>query len=576
MCGIFGFTNFNSTELIRARAALNSLQHRGPDQWNDFADHQVYLGHRRLSILDLSEQGKQPMMNDDRSVIITVNGEIYNYKTLREDLGDHLFNSQSDSEVILHGYKQWGIERLIEKIEGMYAIVIYDTIANRIFLIRDRVGIKPLYYSSLGDKWMWASELKAMVAFHSSNLELDQTSLYDFLTYQYIPPPKTLYKKCFKLEAAHYAEIDLDTRSFVVKRYWSLKVNIKIQSEREAKHMLQEKIRQSVAEQMVADVPVGFFLSGGIDSSTVVAASSSVNKQLQTFCIGFTDKSQDETHFAQQVANTFQTVHHERILDGKTIQNLFPRLAEWYDEPFADLSCFPTFLVSSYARENVTVVLTGDGGDELFGGYKWYQRFRWIRRAGLYHFKFLKPLMLFAARLSGSSVLKKYVPLLFMNELQLITKLKGGLTDEEKVAYKKLWSIPDSYDDYWYYRKYYQSNLPVTTRLQVVDFNTYLPEDILTKVDRVSMSVALECRVPLLSTDLVEFAFSLSERARFQKYGMKGVLKAAFEDVLPKSIITRGKRGFGIPSAVWKTSVLGTSKNRFEKILNEVFHIPIN
>lgn len=575
MCGIFGYTNFKATELTQSRKSLDTLKHRGPDQWNDFSDAEVYLGHRRLSILDLSEQGRQPMTNDDRSVVITVNGEIYNYKTLREELGEHLFKSHSDSEVVLHGYKQWGIEKLIAKIEGMYAIVIYDTIGRKIFLIRDRVGIKPLYYSSLGDKWMWASELKAITSFHASSLDIDHTALYDFFTYQFIPPPKTLYKQCFKLEAAHYAEIDLNTRTLITKRYWSLKVSSEIKDHRQAKEELHAKITQSVTEQMVADVPVGFFLSGGIDSSTVVAASATVHNKLQTFCIGFTDKNQNETHFAQQVANAFQTEHHEKILDGKTIQNLFPRLAEWYDEPFADLSCFPTFLVSAYARENVTVVLTGDGGDELFGGYKWYQRFRWIRRIGLYHFQFLKPLLLFAARQSGLSVLKKYTPLLFMDELQLFTKLKGGLASEEKGKFKALWNIPDNYDDYWYYRKYYREDLPVTTRLQVMDFHTYLPEDILTKVDRVSMSVALECRVPLLSTDLVEYAFSLSESARFQQYGMKGVLKAAFDDVLPKTIITRGKRGFGIPAAVWKNDVLGISKNRFEKILTEVFHIPL-
>lgn len=576
MCGIFGYLNFKPVELDEARVALNTLKHRGPDQWNEFSDSRVYMGHRRLSILDLSEQGKQPMLSEDQSVIITVNGEIYNFKKLRTQLGEHLFRSQSDSEVILHGYRQWGIEKLIERIEGMYAIVIYDTIAGKVFLIRDRVGIKPLYFSYIEDKWMWASELKAIASFYKSKLEIDNTALYDFLTYQYIPAPKTLYKQCFKLQAAHYAEIDLKTNLSSIKRYWSLNVNFKIKDQYQATQMLREKIRTAVTDQMVADVPVGFFLSGGVDSSTVVAASAEQKKQLKTFCIGFTDKNQDETHFAKQVANIFGTQHYEKILDGKTIQNLFVRLKEWYDEPFADLSCFPTFLVSDYAKQNVTVVLTGDGGDELFGGYKWYQRFKLIRSFRLYNLKFFKPILFFLSKISGLPVLRKYIPLFFMEELPLFTKLKGGLIAEEKIKFKELWNIPGDYDDYWHYRMHYRKELPIFTRLQVVDFNTYLPEDILTKVDRTSMAVALECRVPLLATEIVEFAFSLSEEVRFQKYGMKGVLKSSFDDMLPHSILDRKKQGFGIPAQVWKNDVLGKSRNRFEKILTELFHISLD
>ncbi len=576
MCGIFGYINYNKGELEKARQALHSLTHRGPDQWKDFSDQKVYMGHQRLSIIDLSEQGAQPMISDDKSIIITVNGEIYNFKKIREELGFHLFKGQSDSEVILHGYQQWGLEKLISKIDGMYAISIYDRNLKKVFLVRDRVGIKPLYYCSLNSNWMWASELKAIVSFHNTNLSIDNTALYDFMTYQYIPTPKTLYQQCFKLEPAHYAEIDIDSQSFIKKRYWSLIIDDCIKDKSFAKITLRDKIIQSVAEQMVADVPVGFFLSGGVDSSTVVAASSFVTNKMETFSIGFNDKKQDETPFAQQVAKKFKTNHHQKIVDGETIRGLFSKLGEWYDEPFADLSCFPSFMVSAHAREKVTVAHTGDGGDELFGGYKWYSRFSFIKKFNLNHFLFLKPYFKFLTSKSGIRVLNKYIPLFFLDDLELFTKLKGGLIHEEKKKYRAILNIPNDYDDYWYFRKFYKMELPVYTRLQVLDFYTYLPDDILTKVDRVSMAVALECRVPLLSTDLVEFAFSLSEKVRFQQYGKKGILKAAFDDLIPKNILNRGKRGFGIPSGMWKSEVLGKSKNRFEKILEEIFKIEIS
>jgi asparagine synthase (glutamine-hydrolysing) len=575
MCGIFGVAGFSSDQLENARTALHTLQHRGPDQWNEFYDENAYLGHRRLSILDLSENGRQPMVSESGDVIVTVNGEIYNFQTLREELSaQYRFRSNSDSEVVLHGYTAWGIQGLLERIEGMYALVIYDRHRKRVLMARDRVGIKPLYYARTGSGLVWASELKA-VASYCPSLTVDNTALYDFLTYQYIPAPKTMYRDCFKLEPAHYAEWDLSSKTLTIERYWQLRISEQTVEKNDAKNHVAALINQSVDEQMVSDVPVGFFLSGGIDSSVVVASASQRNQNIHTFSIGFTDKSHDETAFAAQVASRFNTQHNQKTLSGDSIQAMFTNIRLWYDEPFADLSCFPSFLVSQFARQHVTVALTGDGGDEVFGGYKWYSRFKILNTLSLRRVKFLrKPLVWIASRLPGP--FKKFTEFLFLDPLELFARLKGAMSSTEKKTFREKWNIPADYDDYWYFRKYYRTELPVMTRLQYLDFNTYLPDDILTKVDRVSMAVALECRVPLLATRVVEYAFSLPESVRFQKYGLKGVLKAAFENSLPSTILRRSKRGFSIPTRVWNREVLGVNRNRFVKVLKEAFGLDIS
>jgi asparagine synthase (glutamine-hydrolysing) len=572
MCGIFGFVGEGAVDLKKARKALHTLAHRGPDQWSDFANEGVYFGHRRLSIIDLSEHGRQPMTNAEGNLVITVNGEIYNFRSLRDELktAQYEFSSDSDSEVILHGFKHWGIDGLLERIEGMFAFSIFDRLNRVIYLGRDRVGIKPLYYARTDNYLSWASELKALRDFHPQ-LEIDNTALYDFLTYQYIPCPKTLYRNCFKLEPAHYLRFDLSSQTLSKKKYWSLDTTVRIFDKTEGRSKVYEAVNRAVKEQMVSDVPVGFFLSGGIDSSIMVASASLSSDALRSYTIGFTDKNHDETHFAEIVAGHVRTQHHKQILDGDTINELFPHIRTWYDEPFADLSCFPSFLVASFAKKDVTVVLTGDGGDEIFGGYKWYRRFLFTRKFGMPKTKWFKNTAVKLLKLSGSDVISKYGTLLFLDDLECYTKLMGGLLKEEKKNYAKSLGIPHDYDDYWYFRKFYKNDLPMLTRLQYLDFHTYLPDDILTKVDRVSMAVALECRVPLLATEVVNISFSLHERVRFQKYGAKGVLKAAFESMLPERIINRGKRGFSIPVSTWSREVKGPHRNRFQKVLEDAF-----
>lgn len=575
MCGIFGFTNFKKQNLEQARKSLHTLEHRGPDQWNDYFDNNIYMGHQRLSILDLSEYGKQPMLSQDGNIIISVNGEIYNFLELKNELKNkYNFKSTSDSEVILYGYIEWGIDKLLEKIDGMYAISIYDKKENLLYLVRDRVGIKPLYYGNINHQISWASELKAIQEFYQKNtiLEYDYTAFYDFLTYLYIPTPKTMYKGIYKLEPAHYLKINTISNSYQKVRYWQLIIkdcedNIEI-----AKDKIYSLVKNSINEQMVADVPVGFFLSGGMDSSTVVALASQNHNNINTFSIGFTDKKHDETHFADMLANMYQTKHQKKILDENTTSKMFYKIKEWYDEPFADTSCFPTFLVSEFAKKTSTVVLTGDGGDEVFGGYNWYKRFENFQKYSLPFLRFFK---IFTKPFKKQKnilgkVMRRIETQFLLNDFEMYTSVMGGMLKDEKEKYHKLWNIDKDYDDYWYFRKFYKKDLDLYTRLQYLDFHTYLPDDILTKVDRVSMAVSLECRVPFLKKEIIEYSFSLKKEVRIYNNELKGVMKKAFNDYLPIDIIERDKKGFSIPLHSWKDSIkIKTTKQ--EKILEDFY-----
>jgi asparagine synthase (glutamine-hydrolysing) len=573
MCGIFGFTNFKKRELEKARESLHTLEHRGPDQWNDYFDDNIYMGHQRLSILDLSEHGKQPMISTDDNVIISVNGEIYNFLELKKELENkYIFKSTSDSEVVLCGYIEWGIDKLLEKIDGMYAISIYDKEKEELFLVRDRTGIKPLYYGNINNKISWASELKAIEKFYEkeNTLEYDYTAFYDFLTYLYIPTPKSMYKHVYKLEPAHYLKIDTKNNTFEKTQYWQLKIQKCNDNIETAKKKIYDLVKESVDEQMVADVPVGFFLSGGMDSSTIVALASENHNDINTFSIGFTDKNHDETHFADMVANMYNTRHHKNILDENTTKEMFHKIKSWYDEPFGDTSCFPTYLVSQFSKENSTVVLTGDGGDEVFGGYNWYKGFESFQKYSLPYFRFLK---VFTNPLKKQKnilgkIARRVETQFLLDDFEIYTKLMGGMLKDEKEKYKKLWNIDETYDDYWYFRKFYRKDLDLYTRLQYMDFHTYLHDDIFTKVDRVSMAVSLECRVPFMKKELIEYSFSLKKEVRIYNDELKGVMKEAFRNILPIEIIDRDKKGFSIPLHSWK-DILGNGNTRQEKILND-------
>ncbi len=576
MCGLFGVViigygnRFSNADLDHARMARDTLTHRGPDQRGEIFSGNVYMGHRRLSILDLSETGWQPMVSDDAAVAITVNGEIYNFQILRSELerSGYVFRSQSDSEVVLHGYRHWGAEGLAERLDGMFAAVVHDRARGTVSIIRDRAGIKPLYYYNDGTYFIWASELKAIEAcVGSANLKDDETALYDFLTYRYIPAPKTRYRNVFKLPQASILTLKTESGEIRVSPYWVLPVSSRPGQESDFIEELQSILRQSVAEQMISDVPVGFLLSGGIDSSLVTMTGAALSPAPMTFSIGFEDRERDESRFAQIVAEKAGTDHHSHVLQTEEMENLPERMKEWFDEPFGDTSAVPTFRVCSFARQYVTVALSGDGGDELFGGYRWYQSYKQIRSAQKAIPFVPKQGIEFPAWVPQ----RRRMTLLSLGDpIELYAHLRGGLQGQRLNQWRERLGVPVDYDRLWAYRAHYRPDLPPRKAAQVMDFHTYLPDDILTKVDRVSMAVALECRPPFLSRAMIEFAYSLPESFLYKGGQLKGGLKAACAGILPESIINRGKQGFSVPDSGWRTAITQQSGSLQEAFLEHI------
>lgn len=534
-------------------AALDTIVHRGPDAAGLHLAGPVRAGFRRLSIIDLAEEANQPMFDGDSWIVF--NGEIYGFLELRRELeqAGHRFRTRSDTEVLLKAYRQWG-SRFTDHIDGMFAIAIWDAGRQQLRLYRDRPGIKPLYWYFDGSEFAFASELKAIEALiGAGNLRTDGTALYDFLSYRYVPAPKTMYRNCFKLEPGHCLVYEPAACSLTEPApFWRLPV-----PQESPRHSIDESceelrslIDQSVREQMISDVPLGFFLSGGVDSSVVVASASGMGADVSTFSIGFDTDATSETPYARQVAELFGTDHHEKILTRDATLELLPKLRDWFDEPFADESAMPTYLVSRTARENVTVVLTGDGGDEVFGGYRTYPRF--ARYDRLPSWPLQMDNMVFAVRkhFRRRGAANRVLSLLemSMNEgPRLWGKIMLGMSEAAKKPYRAVLEVPSDYDDWWHYREHWREDLPLRTRLQYLDFHTFMPGLVLTKVDRTSMAVSLEARVPLLARRIIEFSFSLDEDIRYYNDDLKGLLKHAYRGILPDEILDRRKKGFGIP-----------------------------
>ncbi len=551
MCGFVGGTDPDWDY----SAALASIEHRGPDDGRLHLDGPVHVGFRRLSIIDLDPSANQPMFAPDGKTWIVFNGEIYGFLALRQELEalGHSFRTRSDTEVLLCAYLQWG-DGFIDHLDGMFAIALWDARDKKLRLYRDRPGIKPLYYYFDGKRLAFASELKAIeAALGSADLETDGTALYDFLGYRYIPAPKTMFRNCFKLPPAHFVVFDAATGTITApRRYWSVPVPEQppAMTADAAAEELRGLIGESVRDQMISDVPLGFFLSGGVDSSSVVAAATSLGTDVSTFSIGFDSDDISETPYAREVAELFGTRHHERILTRSAAGDLLPSLKQWFDEPFADESALPTYLVSKVAREKVTVVLTGDGGDEVFGGYRTYPRYARYARLPSWPAAFDRVAHRLRQPFGRRSVVTRMARLLefsFGKGPRLWARIMHGMPTAAKLEYRKRFGIPADYDDWWHYREHWRDDLPVRTRLQLVDFHTFMPGMVLTKVDRTSMAVSLEARVPLLARRIIEFSFSLPEHVRYHGGALKGILKHAYRDRLPAHILHRRKKGFGIP-----------------------------
>lgn len=579
MCGLFGFIALDNKgiDLAAARAARDSLTHRGPDQSGEWLGGPVYMGHRRLSILDLSENGRQPMTGADGAVAISVNGEIYNFAALRTELeaaGAH-FRSTSDSEVVLHGYLQWGFDRLLDRIDGMYAIAVADLREGILHLARDRVGIKPLFYSAWKGGFAWASEPKAILGFRrDAPPDTEPTALHDFLTYRYIPAPKTAWRDVFKLPPAHVLRFRLSDGNISTRRYWRLPVDDSPVDDEAAAEELRALVAKSVAEQHAADVPLGVFLSGGMDSSIITAHSALSGTPPWTFSIGFGIEGFDETPYAEAMARHVGAEHTSRVVSPE-MDVPFPEwLSETFDEPFADHSALPTWHVAKHARSRVTVALSGDGGDELFGGYRWYGQFarreRWIRllaRAPEVVWRGSAPRVAMIAR--GVAAAKRDPgPLSVLNALYFC---EAG--DAARERWRRALEIPDDYDDMWFFRAFWMPEVGPRKALQHLDFHTFLPDDVLTKVDRVTMAHGLEARVPMLSKELVEFAFGLPETFLYRNDALKGGLKYTFRDMLPEAVLSRAKRGFGLPWRAWGERLIGNEESLQQAVLNHFLGI---
>ena len=551
------------------------MEHRGPDQWGDVDAGDVYMGHRRLAILDTSAQGSQPMVSEDERYAITVNGEIYNYRELASQLTSHRFRSGSDSEVVLHGVREWGIDGLVHRLDGMYAVVVHDRAEGTVHLFRDRVGIKPLYYRLTDSSLVWASELKGIRDYVGEDeLRIDATAIYDFLTYRYIPSPKSLYQDVFKLRPAELVSVDVASHSMRRTIYWEPDVATIADTGPDTTEELRSLIDTSVDRHLMADVPVGFFLSGGVDSAIVLSHAARYHPDPIAYTIGYEDDARDETAAAAEVASALGVRHVVRRLSDTDAIDLPSTLASWYDEPFADSSALSTFHVATLARTESTVALSGDGGDELFAGYRWYERSAALARAR----RIAGPI---SRRCSGTSLVdvlptefgkrvgRNVDRIMRQDDLAMYALLMGDQLGRRKAQWRSALEISDDYDPLWHFREHDRPELPHPTRFQWLDFKTFLPDDVLTKVDRVSMAVSLEVRVPLLDRSVVEFALQQPAGFHFARRELKRGLRATYRDVLPPGVMDRPKQGFSIPMDSWRGSALGGHASLVEAVLAE-------
>lgn len=545
MCGIAGF-NWNDENKIKKITEL--ISHRGPDQAGFYFDENLSLGHRRLSILDLTENGKQPMTSSNGNFTIVFNGEIFNFKDIKEDLAakGYKFNSKTDTEVLLYGYKEYG-KKILDKINGQFAFAVYDKQKEEIFLARDRVGINPLYYYFKDDKFIFGSELKVIIG-AGIEKKIDKFSLNYYFLYGYTPREKTILENCYKLKKAHYLVFDLKSKKIKEKNsYWSIKKEILIKDEEDAKKKILKELEKSIKMRMVADVPVGAFLSGGVDSSAVVALMSKYTKNLNTFSIKFDHNEFDESKYAKIISDKFKTNHHVIKFTAKDVRKLVPKLVEHYDEPFADSSMIATFLVSKVARKNVTVSLSGDGGDELFGGYPSYSIYRIIMRISNLLPRFLWKAGCFLLHKIKSDKLLKLSKLFEIGALPKelrFPKFRSFLYSNE---FKELAGEKNAKK----YFKKYRGDIKILKNSLIdgsnIDIDNYMVDDILTKVDRASLGNSLESRPPMLDHNFLELAFSIDPKLKIKNSEEKYILKKSLESILPKEILYRKKQGFGVP-----------------------------
>lgn len=572
MCGICGTYDLTGREVSPGllKNMADSFAYRGPDDEGYFSSGSLGLGHRRLSIIDLSPAGRQPMSNEDETVHLVFNGEIYDFEKLRRHLlsRGHQLKSRTDSETILHLYEEEGVECL-KRLNGMFAFALWDDRRKRLWLARDRLGIKPLVYSWNGRRLTFASEIKAILCDPDVSREIDPEALDLYLTLNYIPAPWTIFRNIRKLPPGHFLLLEKDT--LVTEQYWDMgaqksEEDIPPDDIHENKRRLRTLLEESVKRRLIADVPLGAFLSGGVDSSIIVALMSrNSSRPVKTFSIGYKDlPSFDETAYAKEAASFNQTEHHEFKLGHREILDVFPQVLETLDEPFADSSAVPTYIVSRETRHHVTVALSGDGGDELFAGYRMYLGEYWSRYyakiPNLLRQDVIAPLVqaLPDARdkpsLERIRRLKKFIrgmslsfPARFCGWREIFPfALRRQLLRDPLPGNFYLGLVRDSV-----MRRQDVFSLDPINLMLYLDVKGLLPGDMLTKVDRMSMVNSLEVRVPFLDYTFVEFAFTLKGNTKLKATGGKRILLQAFEDLLPPLIQKRPKWGFEMPIGAW-------------------------
>jgi len=570
MCGITGIVDLNARRPIeeaQLRAMNGALVHRGPDGDGFHVEPGVGFGHRRLAIIDL-EGGRQPLYNEDGSVVVTFNGEIFNFLDVERELlaRGHTFRTRCDTEVIVHAWEEWG-ERCVERFNGMFAFAVWDQRAQTLFLARDRLGVKPLFYAWLSDgRLLFASELKALLTHPDVPRRIDPHSVEEYFTFGYVPDPKTIYRDVHKLEPGAYLKVTRGQRNVEPVRYWDVPLAGERRPEGSADRWeaeLRERLKESVRKRLMSDVPLGAFLSGGVDSSAVVAMMREIGGgRILTCSIGFREPEYDESRYARLVADAFGTDHRVETVEASDY-SLLERLVDVYDEPYADSSAIPTYRVCELARRHVTVALSGDGGDENFIGYRRYRLFAaeeavrrrlpyGIRRAVFGPLGRWYPKLDWAPRfLRGKTTfqaLARDTVDAYLHGVSICPEeLRGALFSADFRRELQGYSAREVFHRH-VRGKRFEDPLAL---VQYLDFKTYLPGDILTKVDRASMAHSLEVRTPFLDYELVEWVSKLPSDVKLRRGEGKYLLKEALRPLLPEDVLFRRKMGFAVPLDVW-------------------------
>jgi len=566
-CGILesGIDTIITEELLKKMCSV--LEHRGPDDEGIYINKEgsprIGLGHKRLAVIDL-KGGHQPMSNENQSVWIVQNGEIYNFQELRQILEEkgHRFKTVSDTEVIVHLYEEYGTD-CVKYLRGMFAFAIWDATNKRLMLARDRIGKKPLSYALAGNRLIFASEIKSILQVPDIKREVNLLAMHHYLTYQYVPAPYSIFKGINKLPSANI--LIWEKGNVRIERYWTLDYNAKIKiSEKEAQERIIEELKESTRLRLVSDVPLGAFLSGGIDSSAVVAMMSQLGAQpVKTFSIGFEEQDFSEIEYARMVAKMYRTDHHELIVKPPKVPEILPKLVWYYNEPFADSSAIPTYYVSKMTKEYVTVALNGDGGDENFAGYPRYQKRKLIDKI----VAFYKSSPEFLRALVEKSVEGKLLNSTFWRRAKWLVEA-SNLSPERRYA-RFMTVFPNSYKDNLYlpslkenlagidsidlfvdaYAKVKASD--IIEKIIGADILTYLADCLCVKMDIASSANALETRAPFLDYKFMEFTSSLPSDFKLRGYTTKYILKKALEKYLPGKVLYRKKMGFGVPLTHW-------------------------